>query len=370
MNADCKQPAQPAPTCLEAFRKLQRDIESGAVLGPRLLALGSWPVNGPMGVTDSMPKFFKAVTAEDGRELARYFKQRGVDFIKVYNGISREAFFALAEEARTLNLPFAGHEPNGISAIDISNAGQRSIEHSRIFLLNCFSGADSMRQRLLQIPATALRRRMVDGYDPAICAEVFRTFARNRTYITPTHGTRKMDAFADDSAYRHDPRLKYVPMIQQAGWNLDAFRMIASDSSRAGRKAFMDFYTKGLELTAAAYRAGVPVMVGTDANDSFVYPGFSVLDELDELVKAGLTPAQALDAATRTGAEFLGRTSEFGSVQAGHAADLILLDANPLADIRNTRRINAVVLNGRYLDRAALDSLLTSAEAKAKRPLR
>jgi imidazolonepropionase-like amidohydrolase len=111
-------------------------------------------------------------------------------------------------------------------------------------------------------------------------------------------------------------------------------------------------------------------MVGTDANDSFVYPGFSVLDELDELVKAGLTPAQALDAATRTGAEFLGRTSEFGSVQAGHAADLILLDANPLADIRNTRRINAVVLNGRYLDRAALDSLLTSAEAKAKRPLR
>jgi hypothetical protein len=317
-----------------------------------------------------MPKFFKAVTAEDGRELARYFKQRGVDFIKVYNGISREAFFALAEEARTLNLPFAGHEPNGISAIDISNAGQRSIEHSRIFLLNCFSGADSMRQRLLQIPATALRRRMVDGYDPAICAEVFRTFARNRTYITPTHGTRKMDAFADDSAYRHDPRLKYVPMIQQAGWNLDAFRMIASDSSRAGRKAFMDFYTKGLELTAAAYRAGVPVMVGTDANDSFVYPGFSVLDELDELVKAGLTPAQALDAATRTGAEFLGRTSEFGSVQAGHAADLILLDANPLADIRNTRRINAVVLNGRYLDRAALDSLLTSAEAKAKRPLR
>ncbi len=370
MNADCKQPAPGLKSCLEHYKSLQEDIDQGKLLGPRLLALGSWAVNGTSGVTDSMPKFFKAANAEDGRQLARYFKERGVDFIKVYDGISRDGFLALADEARKLNMPFGGHEPRGVSAIDISNAGQRSIEHSRIFLLNCFSGADSMRQRLLTLPGTAMRRRMVDGYDPAICADVFRTFAKNRTYITPTHGTRKMDAFADDSAYRHDERLKYVPTLQQFGWNLDANRMIASDSSPAGRKSYMDFYRKGLELTGAAYRAGVPVMVGTDSNDSFVFPGFSVHDELEELIKAGLTPAQALAAATRSGAEYLGRTNDLGSVDVGRVADLVLLDANPLTDIRNTRRIHAVVLAGRYYARPALDSLLSSAEAAAKLPVR
>jgi hypothetical protein len=227
-----------------------------------------------------------------------------------------------------------------------------------------------MRQRTLRISSTLARQRMVDEYDPKKCAEVFQTFAKNRTYITPTHGTRKMDAFADDSAYRHDPRLKYVTTLQQFGWNLDANRMIASDSSRAGRRSYLDFYTKGLELTGAAYRAGVPVMVGTDANDSFVYPGFSVHDELEELIKAGLTPAQALAAATRSGAEFLGRTGDFGSVAAGRFADLVLLDGNPLDNIRNTRRINAVVLQGRYLDRAALDSLLTAVAQEVGKPVR
>ena len=366
LNADCRVPAPGLVSCLEHHRDLQRQIDSGALLGPRLLALGSWPVNGAAGITDSMPSFFKAASAEDGRQLARYFKQRGVDFIKVYDGIPREGFLGLADEARKLGLPFAGHEASSLSAIELSAAGQRSIEHSRTFLYNCFSAADSMRKGLLRLSPTQRRQRMVDDYDAVLCSDVFRTFARNRTYITPTHGTRKMDAFAHDSAYRNDPRLKYVRAAQRLGWILDANRMVASDSSAAGRKSFMDFYRKGLELTGAAYRAGVPVMVGTDANDSFVFVGSSVHDELDELIRAGLSPAQALDAATRSGAAFLGRTNEFGAVQAGRAADLVLLDANPLDDIRNIRRIHAVLLNGRYLARTALDSLLSAAEAAAK----
>ena len=369
MNADCRQPAPEQRSCLEYYRKLQRDVETRAVLGPRLIALGSWAVNGAAGVTEAMPPFFKASTAAEGVQLAQYMKQRGVDFIKVYNGISAEGFAGLAQEARRLNLPFGGHEPNGVSAIDISNAGQKSIEHSRIFLLNCWSGADSLRQRLLSnVPQTVMRQRMATEYDANRCAEVFRTFARNGTYITPTHGTRRMDALADDSAYRNDPRLKYVPGALRFGWMADANRMVSSDSSPAGRKAFRDFYRKGLELTGAAYRAGVPVMVGTDANDTYVFVGSSVHDELDELIKAGLTPAQALDAATRTGAEYLKKTADYGTITLGRAADVVLLDANPLEDIRNVRRINAVIIGGRYLPRTALDSLLTSAEAAAKRP--
>ena len=194
-----------------------------------------------------------------------------------------------------------------MSAIELSNAGQGSVEHSRVFLLNCWPGADSLREGLLKLPPTVVRRRMIDEYDPTICAEVFRTFARNRTYITPTLRTRKWDAFADNADYRRDPRLKYIPLISQMAWNGDANRMVASDSSAAGRRAFMDFYLRGRSLTNEAFRAGVPVMVGTDAGDSYVFAGSSVHDELDELVAAGLSPAEALRAATLAGAEYLGQ---------------------------------------------------------------
>jgi hypothetical protein len=209
---------------------------------------------------------------------------------------------------------------------------------------------------------------MIDEYDPKICADVFSTFVRNGTRYVPTHLTRKMDAFADDPMYRNDPRSRYIPKATWKAWNDDADGMIAADRSPQGRKAMMDFYKKGLEITGAAHKAGVKVMVGTDNGDSYILPGFAVHDEIQELVKAGLTPAEALKAATWNGAEFLGQLDTSGSIEAGKWADLILLNANPLIDARNTQSIAAVILRGRYLDRATLDQLLAGAEtAAAKR---
>lgn len=367
MGADRPSPDTARAPGLEQHRGIRAAIASGQALGPRLLALGSWAVNGPGSIPEGMPGFYGARTEAEGRQLARLFKARGFDFIKVYNDIPREGFLGMAAEARQLGLPFAGHEPRELSAIELSNAGQASIEHSRIFLLNCFPGADSLRRGLLRdLPATALRRRMVDEYNPAACAAVFRTFAQNGTYITPTHGTRKMDAFADDSAYRDDPRLRFIPMAQQLRWTADANGMVAGDSSAAGRRSFMDFYRKGLELTHDAFRAGVPIMVGTDAGDTYVFPGSSVHDEMAELVMAGLTPAEALRAATLSGAEFLGLTAVHGTVQPGRFADLVLLDGNPLEDIEHTRAIRAVVFDGRVHDRASLDAMLAGVEAVAR----
>ncbi len=351
---------------LAQHRDLQARIAAGTLTGPRMLALGSWAINGASGISDSMPAFYKARTREEGQQLALYLKERGFDFAKIYNNVSRDGYLGLAEEARAIGLPIAGHEPGTLSAIEISNAGQKSIEHSRIFLLNCFAGADSMRKGRLTSSQTVRRRRMVDEYDPRICAEVFQTFVRNGTWITPTHGTRKHDALAGDSAYRLGARSKYVTITQTVAWLQDADGMVAGDSSGAGRKSYMDFYTKGLSLTHEAYRAGVRVMVGTDAGDSFILPGAGVHDELGELVKAGLTPAEALRAATLAGAQYFDRTAEFGTVRAGRYADLVLLDANPLAEIGNSRRIHAVVLNGKVFTRSALDSMLASVEVAVR----
>jgi hypothetical protein len=142
--------------------------------------------------------------------------------------------------------------------------------------------------------------------------------------------------------------------------------MVAGDTSRAGRQAFLDFYRRGLSITADAWRAGVPMMVGTDAGDSFIFPGSSVHDELRELVTAGLSPAEALRAATLAGAEFLGRTGDLGAIAPGRLADLVLLDADPLTDVANAGRIRAVILNGRVFDRGMLDSMLVSVELAAR----
>ena len=349
---------------LARLRQLQTATGSGTLVGPRVLGIASWAVNGEAGITDSMPAFFKARTREEGRALAQYFKQGGYDLIKIYNNVSREGYLGLADEARRLGVAFAGHEPGSLSALELSNAGQKSIEHSRIFLFNCFSGADSLRKGQLRA-GTAVRQRMVDDYDPRVCGDVFRAFAGNRTYISPTHVTRRMDAFAHDSAFRNDPRMKYIPARQRMAWLVDASGMVASDPSPAGRRSYMEFYRKGLTLTNDAYRAGVPVILGTDAGDSFVFPGASVHDELVELVKGGLSPVEALRAATLTPAQYFDRTAEFGTVAVGRFADLVLLDANPLADIANTGRIRAVIRDGRPFDRPALDSMLVRIERAA-----
>jgi amidohydrolase family protein len=364
-SADC----MTTPDCLSRRRTWQQQIERGEIVGPRLLAIGGWAANGPRGLPKGVPEFFGTANAEQARQLVRYFKERNVDFVKVYGNIPAEAFFAYADEARKLGLVLMGHEPMIVSAIDASNAGMKSFEHARVFLFNCFAGAAEFRSVIEKSgwngPNTLWRRRMVDEYDPAICQEVFRTFVRNKTAYVPTHLTRKMDAFADNPDYRQDPRSKYVTTAAWKNWNDDADGMARGDGTAEGRKSYMDFYRKGLDITRQAYRAGVQVMLGTDSGDSYVFPGFAVHDELQELVTAGLTPAEALKAATWNGAEFLGRTSDSGSVEPGKLADLVVLDANPLLAIQNSRKIHAVVLNGKYLDRSALDALLSSAEAAA-----
>jgi hypothetical protein len=369
MSSDCYGKVDAEAGCIADLRRWQRQLEAGELLGPRLLALGSWGVNGP-SLPDGLPPFFAARTREEGQELARYFAVRGVDFIKVLSRIPPEGYRGLAEEARRHGLHLAGHEPLAMSAVEVSQAGQRSIEHARVFLTNCFPGAEEFRKSGQgPTPSTRWSRRMVDEHEPARCTEVFRHLARNGTRYVPTHVTRRFDAYTHDAAFRSDARSRYVPRPSWEEWNRDADRTDASDPSPEGRQARMDFYRKGLELTGAAHRAGVAVLAGTDAGDSYVFPGFSLHDELEELVKAGLTPAEALEAATWRGAVFLGRESDAGSVEPGKLADLVLLDADPLEDIRHTRRIHAVVLGGRLLDREALDRLLhRAAEAARPRP--
>ena len=354
MTSDCEDPTQ-GPVCLDQMRAWQGEIERGARLGPRLLALSSPKVEWGDDVTEA-----------EVRQAVRAFAERGVDLVKVYNGLAPQAFRWVADEATTRGLDVAGHVPLRMTVTEASDAGLRSVEHARDFLFDCFPGSAAFRRTAeAPAPSTETMRGMVDEHNAAQCEGVFRAMVRNGTWYVPTHGTRRMEAYADDPALRGDPRTRIVPAPLLQSWTRDADRVVASDSSAEGRAAYRAFYEAGLAATGAAHRAGVRVLVGTDAPDSFVYPGSGVHDELEELVAAGLTPAEALRAATLDGAEFLRVRDQYGSVEPGKRADLVLLGANPLDDVGHVRDVRAVVLGGRFLDRAALDGLVGRAEAVA-----
>jgi imidazolonepropionase-like amidohydrolase len=195
------------------------------------------------------------------------------------------------------------------------------------------------------------------------CRTLLETLARNRTWQVPTLVLNRGLAYLNDPAFEADPRLEYMPPAWRDSWlpENDPYLL----STEEGYQLRRQHHARKLEITGLAAQAGVGIMAGSDTPNAFVFPGFALHDELALLVEAGLTPLQALQAATLNPARYLEATDSLGTIEAGKVADLVLLDANPLEDISNTRRISAVVLNGRYLDRRALDELLLRAKEKA-----
>lgn len=351
MNSECDGPEE-GNVCLEQMQAWQAAIDTGEQVGPRLLALSSFQVN---------PPWDYEVTEEQIRGLVAEMDRRGVDLIKTYHQLSPQAFRWLADEAGARDLDVAGHLPLQMTVEEASAAGLRSLEHARDLLFDCFPGSSAFRESARsQDPPMDVLRRMTASHDEAACARVYRTMAENGTWYVPTHVTRRMEALAGDPSFREDPRLRYIWPEVEASWQADADRMAERGGGEQDRAALMAFYETGLAITGRAHRAGVRVLMGTDSGDSYSFFGSGAHDELHELVKAGLTPAEALAAATSEAAAFLRREQDLGSVEPGKLADLVLLRNNPLEDIDHVRDIEAVILGGRYFDRAALDGMLLS----------
>ena len=352
MGSECENESD--PVCLDQMLEWRRDVEAGELVGPRLVQLSSFPLNPPWDYD---------VTEPQARGIVRELHGRGVDLIKTYYRLSPEALRWIADEAEALGIYAGGHLPLAMTTAEATAAGVRSVEHTRDLLFDCFPGSAAFRaEARSQSPPTDVLRAMVEAHDPAVCDETLSAMASDGTAYVPTHVTRRMDALADDPAFRDDPRRRYLPAAVWDSWQADADRMVALDPSPEGRAAIRAFHALGLDLTGRAHAAGVTVLLGTDGGDTYSFFGSSAHDELALLVEAGLTPGEALAAATLRPAEFAGREDEHGSVAEGRRGDLVLLGADPLADIGNVREIEAVVLGGRLFDRAALDVMLASVE--------
>jgi len=334
-------------------------IAAGQMIGPRIILAGPM-LDGPV---PQFPSSAPVRDAAEARRIVRELKSQGVDFIKIQSLISREGYFAAAAEAKARKIPFAGHVPDKVRAAEASAAGQKSIEH----LTGVFEGASTAEDELMSQPRGPGRRRYLDTFSEERAQSLLALFAKNRTWQTPTLFWERGEWLIEQTNSGPDPLAKYAPAAwRERTWPLFTREISAgwSTDPLADRQAFVQ---AELKMVAAMHRAGVPLLAGTDtAAGVRVYPGFSLHDELGMLVQAGLTPLEALQAATRNAGEFL-QLADSGTIEAGKRADLVLLDANPLEEIGNTRKIRSVVLAGRYFSRADLDGLLREAEEAAAR---
>jgi imidazolonepropionase-like amidohydrolase len=332
------------------------EIRNGTRIGPRIVRSG--PVlDGPR--TEEGKYRLTINNAEEARKAVQELKKRGVDFIKVYHFLSRDSYFAVADEAKRQGISFAGHIPNGIAPQEASDAGQRSLEHTAILLQSLISLEKKDGRTQKELTAQAFDALM--GEKGAV---LFKAMVRNGTWHTPTLVVARSFLLRPELAAAPDDRRKYMAPLTREHWEKN--NPIPQNVSPADMTDRKQVLQRMFGVVRAMRKAGVSMLAGTDPPTRDVFPGFSLHDELGLLVEAGLTPLEALQSATLNAAKCLGVSDSFGAVERGKIPDLVLLEADPLADIANTKKIAAVVVAGKYFARPALDQMLQETEESVK----
>jgi Amidohydrolase family len=358
---------------LALTRSVRRRLAEGDLRGPpRFLSAGP-SVDGdpPLG---SNPVVVR--TAAEARTAVDQLASNGADLVKVYENLSREAYFAILDEARRRRIPVDGHVPFRITPEEVADAGQRTVEHPEALAAGCSTVAAAERQRFARALAdydslpegeqflAMFRhvRALYDSRDPAACASAIEAYRRNGVAVT-----------ADLLAYHHvvhaeqvladTDRMRLVPQEIRRNWE----KRFRSEGTREFQSILRPIVPLELENVRLLKQAGVLLLAGTDVGVTLQVPGISLHVELGRLVEAGLTPLEALQAATLNPARVLELADSLGTVEPGKLADLVLLDGNPLEDIHNTRKILAVVADGRLSRRADLDQLLAGVQRLNRR---
>jgi imidazolonepropionase-like amidohydrolase len=357
----------------EGILGMRKAVAEGKMVGPRIVAAYAI-VDGPNPV---WPSSLTAKNAEEGRKAVQTLKSKGADFVKVYSKLPREAYLAIAAEAKQQNLAFAGHVPESVRAREAAEVGQRTMEHLYGVWNASSTQEEKLRQELLQVmegqggaagnvAMTMIRNQVkaIETTDAAKRAALLKLFAERKTYQVPTLTVLRAIASLDKEEFTKDERLKYMPNYITQMWSPTTVR---SENLKKLLPASRRIYQEALHLVGAMHKAGVPILAGTDTTNPYCFPGFSLHDELALLVEAGLSPHAALQSATRLPAECLELEKECGTIAVGKRADVVLLDANPLQDIRHTKKIAGVCVAGRWLDRSALDAMLAKI-AEANQP--
>lgn len=312
---------------METFGQ-KKAIEKGYLVGPRIALAAN--INGDKGQGKI------ANTAEEGRIMVRIAKAEGYDFIKLYSKLNIETYNAIIDEAHKQGLKTIGHIPNAIEG---------KLEQAFVPHFGMVAHAEEFSK-----------------HSENFSIEDAQKFAKlskdNGTYLSPTLTTMVWIANQTNSidSIKNSPTLKYVHPLLQSKW------LTANNYNKnftVKNLGYLEEMVKFHFLLVKVFKdAGVPIIAGTDAGVSGVVAGFSLHDELELLVQAGLTPQEALNSATLLSAQWLGIDKQIGSIETGKYADLILLDKNPITDIKNTRKIAGVFVNGNWIDKNKLNFML------------
>jgi imidazolonepropionase-like amidohydrolase/glyoxylase-like metal-dependent hydrolase (beta-lactamase superfamily II) len=330
---------------------LRREVEAGRVAGPQLF-IASPQFTGAAGDNASVVR-----TADEARAAVNAAAAAGYDYIKLTTQITPEVFDAVVAAARERRIPVIGHVDPRVGVTRALAAGQH-VEHLDNYLESVLADSAPSRVSVSDVGLFAIRNwETLDHVDEAKVARLAGATARSRTFTTPTLNMFR-SAFGlgqSDAELRARPDWDHMPPSWRRGY-LTARQRFWSNPPTAARRA--RYVAVRGALVKAIADSGGRIMAGSDSPEWFHVYGFALHRELEALVAAGLTPFQALQAATVHPAAFFGASVEFGTVERGRRADLLLLDANPLEDIRHTTRIRAVLIGGRVIERAELDAML------------
>ena len=345
--------------CPEDRRGWTEQANAGTRVSPAYHQQSSYQTNGGNEVPNGYADYFRLNSQQDATQLIDFYTTQGVDFIKTYSELSPDQFSWLAAASAEQGLLLAGHKPLKVPLRQALDSHMASIEHGRLFAFECYRGIN--RFRALPDPIAAYNadqiRAIIDQQDPHRCDELMRDMGNSQTAWVPTLTTLRMAADARDKNAPHESHLRFIPtVVKTLIWQPDVNRA-ASSVDQQGRFVHQDYYQLVKAQIQQAHQHQVKILVGTDNIDTHVYSGLSVHIELQNLVEAGLTTAEALKAATLWPAQFTGVADITGSLEEGKRADLIILSANPLADITNTQTIEAVLFNGHHYDQQALNAL-------------
>lgn len=334
---------------------------------PRLLAPGGI-IDGPF---PWFPGLLSVVSASDARRLVDSLATGGADFIKVYNALPPDLLPVIVDRARTHGLPVSGHVPNAMSALDAARAGMASFEHLHGVLEGCSEDeAWLLRDNVAYLDDRAAGRvheegnldyftRLLETQSDERCDRLVDRLARLGVAQTPTLVAHRGPLRLRDPDAADDPRLAFVPEEAARFWQpgtYEATRGFGGDDWRLAERRLHRI----ADVVRRMHEAGLPILAGSDVHPTlaFTFPGFSLHEELQLLVEAGLSPADVLRSATLTPATVLGTADRRGEIRPGREADAVLLRENPLSDIRHTRTIEAVIRGGRWLPRDTLDAWL------------
>jgi len=315
----------------------RREIAAGRLVGPRIIASGPYLEGGDVPISHILTR-----TAEEGRAGVDSLVKLGVDFVKVHGQLTPATYYAIARRARELGVPFAGHVSQAVGAANASDSGQRSIEHMLGIPAPC-TVAESIALRPRFTVQGAVGRCSSQDLAP-----LYARFVRNGTWVTPTFTAAVEVASWPNKTVPGDSLAHYLPeslrrFVEQIFPMPDSVPVGADSVGHA-------MFAKRLAQVATMHRASVHILTGTDAPLRNSPPGFGLHEELMLLVQGGMSPFDVLSAATIEPARYLGMVDSAGTIAPGKLADLVLIAGNPLRDIRGTRRIVAVVANGRLID--------------------